>query len=373
MLEYAPAAGDAMSEVNVAILGAGNLGTTLAIVLAGGAPGIRAGRSRKVVLWTIEPDVAQEIRERRLNTTYLPGVPLAKSIGVTTDLAEALAGAAVIVVTVPSKVVRDVARQVGQALGAGTAGTGAAGADRADASHQAGAGADPPLPVMVSASKGLEAETCLRMTEVILSELPRSFGGRVLAMSGPSIAHELSRGTPTAIVLACRDARLARAVRRDIQTPTLRLQISRDVAGVELGGVLKNAYALVFGLCDGLGLGLNTKAALLARALPELARLGVALGGRRATFYGLAGLGDLVGTGLSGHSRNRRMGEELARRRATDEALASIPGVVEGIGSVRLARDLAARHRLRLPLLEGIAAAVEQAGDPLKMITRLIG
>ena len=346
-----------MPEVNVAILGAGNLGTTLAIVLAGGAPGIRAGRSRKVVLWTIEPDVDREIRERRLNTKYLPGVPLAKSIGVTTDLAEALAGAAVIVVTVPSKVVRGVARQVGQALGAGAA----------------GAGADPSLPVIVSASKGLEAETYLRMTEVILSELPRSFGGRVLAMSGPSIAHELSRGTPTAIVLACRDARLARAVRREIQTPTLRLQISRDVAGVELGGVLKNAYALVFGLCDGLGLGLNTKAALLARALPELARLGVALGGRRATFYGLAGLGDLVGTGLSGHSRNRRMGEELARRRTADEALASIPGVVEGIGSVRLARDLAARHRLRLPLLEGIAAAVEQAGDPLKMITRLIG
>lgn len=352
MLEYAPAAGDAMSEVNVAILGAGNLGTTLAIVLAGGAPGIRAGRSRKVVLWTIEPDVAQEIRERRLNTKYLPGVPLAKAIGVTTDLAEALAGAAVIVVTVPSKVVRDVARQVGQALGAGES---------------------PGLPAIVSASKGLEAGTYLRMTEVILSELPAPFGGRVLAMSGPSIAHELSRGTPTAIVLACRDARLARAVRRDLQTPTLRLQISRDVAGVELGGVLKNAYALVFGLCDGLGLGLNTKAAILARALPELARLGVALGGRRATFYGLAGLGDLVGTGLSGHSRNRRLGEELARRRAADEALASIPGVVEGIGSVRLARDLAARHRLRLPLLEGIAAAVEQAGDPLKMITRLIG
>ena len=364
MLEYAPAAGDAMPEVKVAILGAGNLGTTLAIVLAGGAPGIRAGRSRKVVLWTIEPDVAQEIRERRLNTKYLPGVPLAKAIGVTTDLAEALAGASVILVTVPSKVVRDVARQVGQALGAGGTGGGAAGV---------ATGVADGLPAIVSASKGLEAGTYLRMTEVLLSELPASFGGRVLAMSGPSIAHELSRGTPTAVALACRDAGLARAVRRDIQTPTLRLQISRDVAGVELGGVLKNAYALAFGLCDGLGLGLNTKAALLARALPELARLGVALGGRRATFFGLAGLGDLVGTGLSGHSRNRRMGEELARRRGAEEAVASIPGVVEGIGSVRLARDLASRRGLRLPLLEGIAAAVEQEGDPLKMITRLIG
>lgn len=360
-----------MPELKVAILGAGNLGTTLAIVLAGGTPGIRAGRSRRVVLWTIEPDVAKEIRDKRMNTKYLPGVPLAKAIGVTMDLAEALAGAAVILVTVPSKVVRDVARQVGEALGSGP--SGAAGPGPAGAGGAHAPGAAPGLAAIVSASKGLEAGTYRRMTEVLVSEMPAAFAGRVLAMSGPSIAHELSRGTPTAVMLACRDTGLARSVRRDIQTPTLRLQISRDVAGVELGGVLKNAYALAFGLSDGLGLGLNTKAALLARALPELARLGVALGGKRATFYGLAGLGDLVGTGLSEYSRNRRMGEELARTQGAEEALASIPGVVEGIGSVRLARELAARHKLRLPLLEGIAAAVDKAGDPLKMITRLIG
>ncbi len=347
-----------MASVKVAILGAGNLGTTLGIVLSGGVPGIRAGKSRDVVAWTIETDVAAEIRDRRLNTKYLPEVPLPRALRVTTDLQEALAGAGVIVVTVPSKVVREVARPIGRTLGDGTG--------RATPS----AGMD--APVIVSASKGLEPATYLRMSEVIASEIPPAFSARILAVSGPSIAHELSRGTPTAVVLACRDPRLARAVRRDLQTPVLRMQISRDVAGVELGGVLKNAYALAFGLCDGLGLGLNTKAALLARALPELARLGVALGGRRATFYGLAGLGDLVGTGLSGHSRNRRMGEELARRRPADEALASIPGVVEGIGSVRLARELAARHRLRLPLLEGIAAVVDQKADPLKAIARLI-
>jgi len=342
-----------MASLKVAILGAGNLGTTLGIVLAGGVPGIRAGKSRDVVAWTIETDVAAEIRERRLNTKYLPDVPLPRTLRVTTDLPEALSGAGVILVTVPSKVVREVARQVGRTLGD----TRAVGSD---------------APVIVSASKGLEPGTYLRMSEVLASEIPPSLATRVLAVSGPSIAHELSRGMPTAVVLACRDPRLARAVRRDLQTPILRMQVSRDVAGVELGGVLKNAYALAFGLCDGLGLGLNTKAALLTRALPELARLGVALGGRRATFYGLAGLGDLVGTGLSGHSRNRRMGEELARRRPAEEALASIPGVVEGIGSVRLARELAARHRLRLPLLEGIAAVVDQSTDPLKTIVRLI-
>ena len=357
----APSAAEAgLASVRVAILGAGNLGTTLGIVLTGGVPGIRAGRSREVVLWTIEPDVAGEMRDRHVNTKYLPGVPLPRALGVSGDLGEAIAGAAVVIVTVPSKVVREVARRLGQALGA-----------------TRGALPDGPAgeaaPFIVSASKGLEAGTYLRMTEVIASELGASLAGRVLAMSGPSIAHELSRGTPTAVALAGSDPRLARAARRELQTPILRFQISRDVTGVELAGVLKNAYALAFGLCDGLGLGLNTKAALLSRALPELARLGVALGGRRATFYGLAGLGDLVGTGLSDHSRNRRMGEELARRRPADEALASIPGVVEGIGSVHLARELAARHRLRLPLLEGIAAAVEGSSDPLKMIVRLIG
>ena len=343
--------------MRVAVLGAGNLGTTLGLVLTGGVPGIRAGHSRDVVLWTIEPDVARQIRSERLNTKYLPDVPLPRGLAVTEDLAEAVASARVVLVTVPSKVVREVARSLGQALG----------------SRGAGAGSKDGLPAVVSASKGLEPGSYLRMSEVLAAELPPELGRRVLAMSGPSIAHELCRGTPTAVALACHDTLLSRAVRRDLQTPVLRFQISRDVAGVELAGVLKNAYALAFGLCDGLGLGLNTKAALLTRALPELARLGVALGGRRATFFGLAGLGDLVGTGLSDHSRNRRMGEELARRRPADEAVASIPGVVEGIGSVRLARELAARRSLRLPLLEGIAAVVEGTADPMKMIGKIIG
>jgi glycerol-3-phosphate dehydrogenase (NAD(P)+) len=336
--------------MRVAILGAGNLGTTLGIVLAGGVPGIRAGKNRSVVLWTIETEVAREIRERRLNTKYLPGAALPRTLGVTTDLGEALSGAAIVIVSVPSGVVREVARQVAGGLAT-----------------------SPAPPAIISASKGLESGTFIRMSQVIASEIPGALKDRVLALSGPSIAHELSRGTPTAVVLASADARLARAVRRDLQTPVLRLQISRDVAGVELGGALKNAYALGLGLCDGLGLGLNTKAALLTRALPELARLGVALGGRRATFYGLAGLGDLIGTGLSDHSRNRKMGEELAKRRGRDEALASIPGVVEGLAAVRPALDLAARHRLRLPLLEGISAVLEDGADPLKTLTRLVG
>ncbi len=347
-----------MGSVRIAILGAGNLGTTLGIVLAGGVPGIRAGKSRDVVLWSIETEVVREIRETRLNTKYLPGAALPRSLAATSDLDEALASADVILVTLPSKVVREVARQVRSAL---------------DGRAGRPSGTIFASPVVVNASKGLEAGSYLRMSQVIASELPESLRGRVLAVSGPSLANELSRGVPTAVVLASPDLALARSVRREIQTPVLRMQVSRDLPGVELGGVLKNAYALALGLCDGLGLGLNTKAAIVSRALPELARLGVALGGRRATFLGLAGLGDLIGTGMSDHSRNRRMGEELAHRRGRDEALAAIPGVVEGVGSVTLARELAARHRLRLPLLEGIASVLEDGADPLKTITRLVG
>ena len=340
-----------MSGTRFAILGAGNLGTTLGVVLTGGVPGIRAGKSRDVVLWTIESDVAAEIGSQRQNTKYLPGVTLPRGLAVTTDLAAALAGTRVVIMALPSKVVRDVTGRMADALPA--------------------AGAEPPA--IVSASKGLEPDSHLRMTQVIASGLPPGVRERVLALAGPSIAHELARGVPTAVVLAHHDAALARAVRREMQTPILRIQISRDVAGVELGAVLKNVYALVLGLCDGLGLGLNTKAALLTRALPEMARLGVALGGRRATFYGLAGLGDLIGTGLSEHSRNRRMGEEMARRHDRDAALASIPSVVEGAGSLATARELASRRALKLPVLEGIAALLEDGADPYRVVARLVG
>jgi len=341
-----------VASVRVAILGAGNLGTALGIVLTGGTPGIRAGRNRHVVVWTIEGDVAEEIRTRRQNRKYLPDVELPRGLQVTMDLKEALAGADVVIFALPSKVVKEVARQVGAIYSAA---------------------APVPKPALVSASKGLEAETDRRMSQVIAAELPATLALPVMAISGPSIAHELSRGVVTAVTLGYHDPRPARAVRRQIQTPILRFDISRDIAGVELGGVLKNAYTLLFGLCDGLGLGLNTKAALLTRALPEMTRLGVALGGRRATFLSLPGLGDLIGTGLSHHSRNRRMGEELIRRASHEEALASIPGVVEGVGSLALARALAAKRKLKLPILEGLAAILDRKADPLATITKLAG
>lgn len=350
-----------MTRIRIAILGAGAYGTSLGIVLCGGVPGIRAGKSRAVTLWSRESEVVRDIREQRMNTRFLPGVPLPRGLSATTDLDQAIAANDIFLFAVPSGAVREVAVQVGTALEA--------------RSSSGSPGLDSPLqlPVLIAAVNGFEVESLERISQVITPQLPEPLRSRVLALSGPSLARELCRGVPTAVVLACHETALARDVRRQLQTPILKMQVSRDVAGVELGGALKNAYSLALGLCDGLGLGLNAKAAIITRALPEMTRLGVALGGRRATFAGLAGLGDLLGTGLSDQSRNRRAGEEFALHATDNTATAADPGVVEGIGAARAALQLAAQRRLRMPLLEGIGAVLDGHIDPLKMILRMVG
>jgi len=350
-----------VSKIRIAILGAGSHGTSLGIVLCGGIPGIRAGKSRAVTLWSRDAAVVGEIREQRMNSRSLPGVPLPRGLAATADLDEAIAANDIFLFAVPSEAVGEVAFRVGTALEKRSGG--------------ASPVPTPPLqePVLVAAVNGFEIKSLQRISQVITPQVPEPLRSRVLALSGPSLARELCRGVPTAVVLACHDTALARDVRRQLQTPILKMQVSRDVAGVELGGALKNAYSLALGLCDGLGLGLNTKAAIITRALPEMTRLGVALGGRRATFSGLAGLGDLLGTGLSDQSRNRRAGEELALRAGDKPAVVTDPGVVEGIGTARAALQLAEQRGLRLPLLEGIGAVIEGKTDPLKMILHMVG
>lgn len=350
-----------MSKIRIAILGAGSHGTSLGIVLCGGIPGIRAGKSRAVTLWSRDAAVVGEIREQRMNSRSLPGVSLPRGLAATADLDEAIAANDIFLFAVPSDAARDIAFRVGTAL------------EARDGGSSPGPAAPLQQPVLVAAVNGFEPASRQRISQAITPQMPEPLRGRVLALSGPSLARELCRGVPTAVVLACQDTALARDVRRQLQTPILKMQISRDVAGVELGGALKNAYSLALGMCDGLGLGLNTKAAIITRALPEMTRLGVALGGRRATFSGLAGLGDLLGTALSDQSRNRRAGEELALRAGDKPAVTTDPGVVEGIGAARAALQLAQQRGLRLPLLEGIGAVIDGGTDPLKMILRLVG
>lgn len=314
----------------LSILGAGNLGTTLAIVLG------RAGR--RSLLWTIEDDVAQSIHERRDNFRYLPGERVPECVEVTTDLAQAVRGADILCLTVPSHVVRRVARALAPLV--------------------------EPRQVLVDMAKGFDPDTQQRMTEVIAREIPPERCPALVALSGPSVARELVRGAPTAVAIASGSPEALGLARAALELPFFRLLPSDDPIGVEVCGSLKNVLAIGAGIADGLELGLNAKSALLAVGLGELARLAEALGARRETAFGLAGLGDLWVTALSEHSRNRTLGEQIGRGRRLDEVRQSMAEVTEGVSASAAARDLARQHGLRLPILEGLYAILHEGADP---------
>lgn len=314
----------------LAILGAGNLGTTLAIVLG------RAGRPSR--LWTIEADVAQSMRDKRDNFRYLPGESIPACVEIYEDLAEAVRGAEVLCVTVPSHIVRRFARSLAPLVEPGQ--------------------------VLVDLAKGFDPDTRQRMTEVIAQEIPADRRPALVALSGPSIARELVRGVPTAVAIASDSPPALRRVQQALEIPCLRLLPSDDPVGVELCGALKNILAIGSGIADGLGLGLNTKAAILAVGLGELARLAETLGARRETAFGLAGLGDLLVTSLSEHSRNRTLGEQIGRGRSLEEVRKSMAEVAEGVSASALAYDLARQHGLSLPILDGLHAILHRGAAP---------
>jgi glycerol-3-phosphate dehydrogenase (NAD(P)+) len=304
-----------------AVLGAGSWGTALAIHLA------RAGVP--VILWARRPEVAAAIGAARENPAYLPGCRLPDSLIVSGDLAAALADRDLVIFAAPAQATRAL--------------FGAA------APHLA-AGAD-----LVLASKGLEQGNGLRLTEVLAAAIPaRAAGAAVL--SGPSFAAEVVKGDPTAVVVASLDAAAARRVQAALSHRNLRLYTNADIIGVELCGALKNVMAIATGIVEGLGLGTNTRAALITRGLAEITRLGVALGGQPSTFSGLAGTGDLVLTCTGVLSRNRAVGIEVGRGRVLDDVLAGMSMVAEGVPTTRAAVALAGRMGIEMP----IAIKVEQ-------------
>jgi len=309
----------------VAILGAGSLGTALAAGL------YRTGRSFS--LWTIEDDVAESLRTYRENVKYLPGIKVPREVRIETDLAAAMEGAGYVLFTVPSHVVREVARRVAPLM--------------------------TPEAVAVSAAKGLERESLLRMSEVIASELPEPNKTRVAVLSGPSLAPEVGDGVPTGIDGAAMDPEIGRAVKAAFTMKRFRIKLRKDVPGVEAGGTFKNLYAIGAGICDGLSLGHNTKAALLTKALSEMILCARALGGKASTLYGLSGLGDLVVTCSSPRSRNRTLGEHLGRGHKVAEVSRGMVSVTEGVDAAHCAHALAERHRLRVPLAETIHRILE--------------
>ncbi len=307
----------------ICVVGAGGWGTALATLLA--------ESGAEISLWSHNEMVATELRVERTNVAYLPGVRLPTNVRATTEMDEAVAGAGLLVVVTPSKATREVARQL----------------------RVAGVAEDA---VVVSCTKGLEHETGKLMSAVIADELP---GRRMAVLSGPNLAGEIARGVPAAGVVGSAEVGLLPRLQEVFSTRTFRTYTSDDVAGIQLGGALKNVFAIAAGVSDGFGMGDNAKAALVTRALAEMMRLGVTLGGRRETFAGLSGVGDLMVTCFSKHSRNRGFGERLGRGEAAAEILSSMKMVAEGVPTTRSVWQVAERLGVEAPVTEQVAAVLD--------------
>ena len=301
----------------IAVIGTGNWGTTLALVLA------RAGRP--VALVARDEAERDALAAAGENARFLPGHAFPPTLTVTVDLAAACQ-AAVVLLAVPSRTVRQNAAAISPHLA--------------------------PETVVLSCAKGIEAGSLLCMSQVIQAERPAAWHRQIGALSGPNIANEIARGLPATTVVATADANATLRAQQLLTTHFFRVYRSSDVLGIEIAGALKNIIALGAGIGDGLGVGDNAKAAFITRGLAEITRLGVARGANPLTFAGLAGLGDLVATCASPYSRNRRLGEALARGQTLDEALASLGQVAEGVGTTATARELAAQHSVELPIAD---------------------
>jgi glycerol-3-phosphate dehydrogenase (NAD(P)+) len=320
----------------IAILGAGAWGTALTISLAR-----RNGHS--LVLWSWSAELAAQMTDTGENLPFLPGYTVPADVHVTSDLVASVFEADIILMVTPSEHMRTVFGQIAPILTRDQ--------------------------IIVSATKGLEETSLLRMSQVITSLTNNPYG----VLSGPSFAAEVAAGIPTAIVAAAPDSTIALTIQREFSSPTLRLYTNDDVAGVELGGALKNVIALAAGVVNGLDLGYNSAAALITRGIAEMTRLAVACGGRRQTLAGLSGIGDLVLTCTGSLSRNRTVGTELGKGRALPDILAGLEGkVAEGVRSTAAALGLAARYGVEMPITEQMDAILHRGKSPKEAIRDLM-
>jgi glycerol-3-phosphate dehydrogenase (NAD(P)+) len=322
----------------VAVLGGGAWGTAYGKVLAD------AGTD--VVVWARRAELAQCVNERRENPDYLPGVVLPTRLRATTDQAEALDGAEVVVLAVPSQTLRDNLDQVASAI--------------------------PRDALLVSLMKGVELGTTKRMSEVIreVADVPEE---RVVVVTGPNLAKEIAAEQPTASVVACTDLMAAERVQQLSHTPYFRPYTNSDVVGCELGGAVKNVIALAVGMAEGMGFGDNTKASLITRGLKEISNLGVALGADPTTFAGLAGLGDLVATCSSSLSRNHRFGSRLGRGDTVEEILAEPHLTAEGYKSCESILALGHKHDVEMPITQNVVRVCHEGMRPVDMLQALMG
>jgi len=323
----------------VAVVGTTEWGTTLGIMLS--------RKGMKVSLWARTGEEAERLTRERENTARLPGFPFPEGLWATASLEDALNKVALVILAVPSQDMRHNVRLVREHL---------------DSSM-----------LILSAAKGLEVDSAKRMSQVISEELDRRFHRNICVLSGPNLSKEIARGLPATTVVAARDASVAARVQKMMASSLFRVYVNTDVVGVELGGVLKNVIALAAGMVDGLGYGDNTKAGLITRGLAEITRLGVAAGANPLTFAGLAGLGDLVATCASPLSRNRFVGQELARGRPLEEITASMMGTAEGVTTTVAALKLAGELGVEMPIAQQVYRVLYKGLDVRQGIAELMG
>lgn len=322
----------------IAVLGAGSWGTALAVLLA--------NNGHKVAMWARSREQCAAIADAGENRKYLPGVSIPRHILIGNNLEEILQGKKLIVLSVPSHGVREMARKISPYVSPDT--------------------------IVVNTAKGFETETLLRLSQVLKEELSRHAADHITVLSGPSHAEEVGRNLPTAVVVAANDKRTGEMIQDIFMTPSFRVYINLDMTGVEIAGALKNVIALGTGISDGLGYGDNAKAALITRGLAEITRLGIALGAEAQTFAGLAGLGDLVVTCTSMHSRNRRAGIQIGQRQPLKQVLADMGMVVEGINTSRAAFHLARKTGVTMPITEQMFKVLFEEKDPREAVVSLM-
>jgi len=314
----------------IGVIGAGAWGTALAMLLA--------NKGLDVTLWMYEQDLAQETQRMRENRTYLPGFTLPASLKVTSSLEAAVKDKHIILSVMPSHTVRRVSEQFSSFLSNDV--------------------------VIISASKGIEIDTLMPLSEVLKDVLPTAFHNRLCFLSGPSFAKEVAQKMPTAVALASYDPEIGKRAQDILSNSYFRVYTNPDVIGVELAGSIKNVVAIAAGVLEGMGFGYNTTAALLTRGLAEMARLGAAMGAQLTTFYGLAGMGDLVLTCTGGLSRNRTLGARLGKGEKLDDIMKGTKTVAEGVKTARAARDLAIKYNVDMPIVDEVYALLYEGKDP---------
>ena len=323
--------------MRIAVIGAGSWGTAVACL---------AAQRHGTILWARRPEVADSINEERRNEQYLPGAEIPYNLSVTSDLEAAIDGAEAIIMGVPSHGYREVLAGAAAKVPSGAA--------------------------IVSLTKGIEQDSLKRMTEVTREELPEHNPDIIGVLSGPNLAREVIAGQPAATVIAMADGDRARSLQEVFMSPSFRVYTNTDVIGCEIAGALKNVMAIAAGMARGLGFGDNTMATLVTRALAELTRLGVAMGGEPLTFAGLAGMGDLIATCVSSQSRNNRVGTELGKGRSLEEIISEMNMVAEGVKTTRAVLDLAKEHGIEMPIAQQVGRVLYEGVRPRDAVLTLM-